>query len=120
MRHLFLTGLVFIGLNGFNQELNCEVSVISSPALQVGTVDNEIFTELEGSIYDFMNNTRWTKDIYEIEERLNVSILITITEIPSTSSYSGKIQIQSTTNSEKNLQILCFLLIFTWLYSYFF
>jgi len=59
-------------------------------------VDKEIFTELEGSIYDFMNNTRWTKDIYEIEERINVSILITITEIPSTSTYSGKIQIQST------------------------
>jgi len=96
MKYLIVIGFVLFGWNSFNQELNCEVSVISSPALQVGSVDKEIFTELEGSIYDFMNNTRWTKDIYEIEERINVSILITITEIPSTSTYSGKIQIQST------------------------
>ncbi len=78
------------------QELNCEVSVINAPALQVGPVEKEIFTELEAQIFDFMNNTRWTKDVYEIEERINVSILITITDIPSTSSYKGKIQVQST------------------------
>ena len=96
MKYLIVIGFVLFGWNSFNQELNCEVSVISSPALQVGAVDKEIFTELEGSIYDFMNNTRWTKDVYEIEERINLSILITITEIPSTSTYSGKIQIQST------------------------
>lgn len=78
------------------QELNCEVSVINAPALQVGPVEKEIFTELEAQIFDFMNNTRWTKDVFEIEERINVSILITITDIPSTSSYKGKIQVQST------------------------
>ena len=43
-----------------------------------------------------MNNTRWTTDIFEIEERINVSILITISAAPSTSSYEGKIQVQST------------------------
>jgi hypothetical protein len=80
----------------FSQELNCEVSVISAPALQVGPVEKEIFGELESSIYDFMNNTRWTKDIFELEERINMSILITITSAPSTTSYEGKIQVQTT------------------------
>ena len=88
--------IILFGFNSFGQELNCEVSVISAPALQVGPVEKEIFTELEGSIYDFMNNTRWTKDVFEIEERINMSILITITDIPTTSSYEGKIQVQST------------------------
>ena len=78
------------------QELNCEVSIIPAPALTVGPVEKEIFTELEANIYDFMNNTRWTKDIFEIEERINMSLLITITDIPASSSYEGKIQIQST------------------------
>lgn len=96
MRKLFSILLIILGLSSNAQELNCEVSVISTPSLQVGPVEKEIFTELQNSIYDFMNNTRWTKDVFEIEERINMSILITITDIPSTSSYEGKIQVQST------------------------
>jgi hypothetical protein len=83
-------------LAGLAQELNCEVSVINTPGLQVGPVEKEIFTELENNIFDFMNNTRWTNDVFEIEERINMSVLITITDIPSTSSYEGQIQVQST------------------------
>ncbi|MBD3636864.1 MAG: DUF4835 family protein [Crocinitomicaceae bacterium] len=96
MKRVFSILFVVLGCQLNAQELNCEVSVISAPALQVGPVEKEIFSELEGSIYDFMNNTRWTKDVFEIEERINVSILITITDIPSTSSFEGKIQVQST------------------------
>ncbi len=79
----------------FGQELNCQVEVISTPSLQVGPVEKEIFGELKSSIFDFMNNTRWTKDIFEIEERINCNILITFTDIPATSTYKGKIQIQA-------------------------
>jgi Domain of unknown function (DUF4835) len=96
MKHITVLIGLFLVLNVKAQELNCEVSVISAPALQVGPVEKEIFLELQGSIYDFMNNTRWTKDLFEIEERINLSILITITDIPSTSSFEGKIQVQST------------------------
>lgn len=78
------------------QELNCQVSIITTPALQVGPVEKETFKELEQAIYDFMNTTKWTNDIFEIEERINCNILITITDIPATTTYSGKIQIQST------------------------
>ena len=77
------------------QELNCQVSIIFQPGLQVGPVEKEIVTELELSVYDFMNNTRWTTDVFEIEERINCNILITITEMPSTTTFNGKIQVQS-------------------------
>ncbi|UKN01273.1 DUF4835 family protein [Paracrocinitomix mangrovi] len=87
---------IVLGTKAVAQELNCEVSVINTPSLQVGPVEKEVFTELQGAIYDFMNNTRWTNDVFEIEERINMSILITITDIPSTTTYEGKIQVQST------------------------
>ena len=96
MKHLLIIFLAVFSFSATSQELNCEVSVINAPALQLGPVEKEIFTELEGQIFDFMNDTRWTKDVFEIEERINVSVLITITDIPSTSSYQGKIQVQST------------------------
>ena len=96
MKKLLFIFFLLLGINLSAQELNCEVSIISAPALQVGPVEKEVFKELEGSIYDFMNNTRWTKDIFEIEERINMSILITFTDIPSSTTYEGKIQVQST------------------------
>lgn len=77
------------------QELNCQISIIPAPSLQIGPVEKETFTELENSIYDFMNTTKWTNDIFEIEERINCNILITVTDIPATTTYKGNIQIQS-------------------------
>jgi hypothetical protein len=77
------------------QELNCQVNIIAAPGLQVGPVEKEIMTELELSIYDFMNNTRWTTDLYQIEERINCNIMITINEMPSATQFNGKMQIQS-------------------------
>lgn len=85
----------FFSAIGFSQELNCQITVQSAPALQVGPVEKEIMAELEASIYDFMNNTRWTSDVFEIEERINCNLMITISEMPTQSSFGGKMQIQS-------------------------
>ncbi|NOQ73009.1 MAG: DUF4835 family protein [Crocinitomix sp.] len=92
---LFILLLLIQTLGGTAQELNCQVSIIPAPALQVGPVEKEIFTELESAIYDFMNTTKWTNDIFEIEERINCNILITLTDLPSTTTFKGKVQVQS-------------------------
>lgn len=93
------------------QELNCQVTVIASPNLQIGTVDKEIFSSLETTVFEFINNTKWTTDVYEIEERINCNILITITNIPSANTYSAQIQVQSTRptfNSSYNTMVFNF------------
>ncbi|MBL7899617.1 MAG: DUF4835 family protein [Crocinitomicaceae bacterium] len=92
---IFLSAFVFSLVKNYAQELNCQVSIIAAPGLQIGPVEKEIFTELEASIYDFMNNTRWTTDVFEIEERINCNVLLTISEMPTTTTFSGKVQIQS-------------------------
>ncbi|MBK6525286.1 MAG: DUF4835 family protein [Crocinitomicaceae bacterium] len=65
MKRIFslLIVVLFAG-NLFSQELNCQITVQAAPGLQVGPVEKEIMTELEASIYDFMNNTRWTTDVF--------------------------------------------------------
>jgi len=92
---LFLLLFCIQTLVGYGQELNCQVSIIPAPALSLGPVEKEIFTELQNSIYDFMNTTKWTNDIFEIEERINCNLLITVTDMPTTTTLKGKIQIQS-------------------------
>jgi hypothetical protein len=96
MKKIFsLLFIVIFAGNLFSQELNCQITVQAAPGLQIGPVEKEIMTELEASIYDFMNNTRWTSDVFEIEERINCNLMITISEMPSQSSFNGKMQIQS-------------------------
>ncbi len=96
MRNLLIIFIVSIFTTSLTaQELNCQVSVISSPQLQMSATDLEIIKDMETNIYEFINTTRWTKDNFEIEERINCNILITITAKTGTDVYGGKIQIQS-------------------------
>ncbi len=76
------------------QELNCQVQVVA-PQIQ-GTMEKQIFETLQKSVYEFMNNTKWTTDIYSLDERINCSMFINITEKISTDEYKATLQIQST------------------------
>lgn len=78
----------------FSQELNCQVTVINMPSLSVSANDLEVFEDMKNNIYEFMNNTQWTKDNFEIEERIDCNLIITISEINS-DTYTGSMQIQS-------------------------
>ena len=91
---LFIIGLYFTGFN-FAQELNCQVSIITNNKLPVTTFDQENLKQLESVIYEFMNNTKWTKDHFEVEERINCQLQLQINEMPASGTYSGMLQVQS-------------------------
>jgi len=96
MRNILILLISFLSYNSFAQELNCEVSIIVSSKLQTTSTDLEIIKDMESNIFEFMNNTRWTKDNFEIEERIHCNILITITDKSGSDGFIGKIQIKST------------------------
>jgi hypothetical protein len=80
MKRFFLAPLfllLFIG-NSSAQELNCQVQVLS-PQIQ-GTNEKRIFENLQKAIFEFMNNTKWTNDIFSQEERIVCTIVLTISE----------------------------------------
>jgi len=74
------------------QELNCQVQVLSG---QIQTSDRKIFETLQQSLYEFINNRRWTADQYMQHERIECSMMINITERVSTDEFKATIQIQS-------------------------
>lgn len=89
----FLTLIfVFLSVVGYAQELNCTVSVIS-PGVQ--NTEKRIFETLQKDVREFMNSNQWTSDIFTLEERIECSILITVTEVVSGNKYKGSMQIQS-------------------------
>ena len=84
---------LMISFTNIAQELNCQVSIVSTQVQ--GTAEKQIFDQLQKSISDFMNNTKWTKDNYTSTERIDCSILINVTSKTSADEYTGTIQVQS-------------------------
>lgn len=103
---------IFLASTISAQELNCQVSVVSNPALDVNTTEKEIFEELEQKVLELMNGTSWTQTEFEVEERINCIMQISITAIPSTGNYEANLQVQSTRpafNSTYNSTLFNFL-----------
>ncbi len=75
------------------QELICNVRVNSS---QVQTSDRRVFQSMQTSIYEFINNKKWTNVNIDSEERIECSILININKKISNDEFEGSIHIQST------------------------
>lgn len=74
------------------QELNCSVQINSS---QIAIGDKAIFDALQRSVFEFMNNRRWTSDKYSPAERIDCSILITIDKQLSTDEFEATLQVSS-------------------------
>ena len=91
--HLLLLMILPIS-SSFSQELNCQVSVLTDARVEVNSTEQEIIKQMKQSVYDFMNDTKWTEDEFKTEERINCNIQIQIKTIPSSGSYTGYIQVQ--------------------------
>ncbi len=73
------------------QELSCQVN-INTEQIQ-GTANKQIFDQMQKSIFEFMNNTKWTNDNFGPQERIECSILIIIKSASGTDDYQGSIQV---------------------------
>ena len=94
MKKYLLYILVFGFIINVNaQELLCNIRVNSS---QVQTSDRKIFQTMQTSIYEFVNNKKWTTTNIQNEERIECTIMINISKQISNDEFEGSIQIQST------------------------
>lgn len=78
--------------NSFAQELNCQVSVLTP---QIQASDKTIYDKLQNDLREFMNNRKWTNDEFLNQERIECSIVITISERISTDEFNASIQVSS-------------------------
>lgn len=74
------------------QELKCNVTVISP---QVQNTEKRIFETLQNDIREFMNSRRWTMDQFTQDERIECSILITVSERISNDQFKATMQVQA-------------------------
>lgn len=88
----FLIALLF-AIGARAQELNANVVVNLGP--QVQTTERTVFTDMENAFTQFLNNRKWTNDNFNVEERIDCNLIISIEKMNSVSSFEAAVQIQS-------------------------
>jgi len=91
---IILLSLINCSLYSFGQELNCNVTIISDQINAQQSSDKQVFVEMKTAISDFLNNKRWTNDIYSQDERIKCNLIITFTKSPQQNVFQGNAQFQ--------------------------
>jgi Domain of unknown function (DUF4835) len=90
-KYSFLIIAVFIFLPVNSQELNCNVQI---SAQKIQGSNRQVFESMQRDIYEFMNNTVWTNNVFSYAERIDCNLLINLTDQLSADEFKGTIQIQ--------------------------
>lgn len=72
------------------QEFMCQITV-NSP--QVEGTEKKVFQTLQSDLYEFVNNRKWTNYVFKTEERIDCSIMITITDRVSSDQFKAKVNV---------------------------
>ncbi|HNW56395.1 MAG TPA: DUF4835 family protein [Bacteroidales bacterium] len=91
LKYNILTFLVLLPSLVNSQELNCNIQVT---AQSIQGSNREVYESMQRDIYEFLNNTVWTKNVYSYSERIDCNILINLTSQLSADEFKGTIQIQ--------------------------
>ena len=90
LRHLLLGLSLVIAIAGSAQEFNCQASVI---APQVAQAQPRVFQSLEVAIKEFFQNRRFTNANFAPAERIEINLLLTITQQPAPDRFEGTLQV---------------------------
>lgn len=76
-----------------SQELQARISVLSN---KVSTqVDQKVFKTLQSTLLNFVNNRKWTMDIYQPGEKINCNFLINIDKDLGDNVYKATLTVQA-------------------------
>ncbi len=93
MKKIFFTIGLIAGMfwAGQTQELRCNISI---SAERIQGANRNIFRTMQADLYEFMNNRKWTDNVYTQEERIQCNIFIHLEEQISSDEFKGSIQVQ--------------------------
>lgn len=97
--------MMLFGSSLKSQELNARVQVLT-PNIQA--TNKQLFTTMEQAIQEFLNNRKWTDEVYALEERIDCQFVITITD-RNNNRFSGNLQVfysRPIYNSDYNSPVL--------------
>ena len=93
MRKLIVILIAFSAFTTLNaQELNALVTVNSN---KISGSNKQVYTTLQTSLTEFINQKKWTNNTYKPQERINCAFTITINKQASTNRFEANLQVQA-------------------------
>lgn len=93
MKKLVLSGILFslmtFSITAQELRVTCRVNA------QKAQADPQVFKSMETAIEEFMNNQKWTEDVFEENERIDVNIQVTISDELASNSFRADVGIQA-------------------------
>jgi Domain of unknown function (DUF4835) len=90
LRNLLIGLLILWRMVVSAQELNCKVTVNAD---QIQTTDRAVFKDMERAFANFLNTRKWTNDAYKNYEKVNCTLFLNISRMPSIGSFSANVQV---------------------------
>ena len=94
-KQLVLAFIIFLSCASvYGQELAATVNVQTSKI--ENQIDTKIFTQFQKQLKDFVNQRKWTNDVYAPVEKIECNFFITISKVADdNASFSASLQVQS-------------------------
>lgn len=94
MNKLFtLVILLFIAEISNAQELNAKVSVVATRVNNA--VNKNAFITLQTALNNFLNNRKWTNELYGVNEKIDCNFLLNLEQANETNVYNASLTIQA-------------------------
>lgn len=83
---------IYLGstMSGVSQEFLGNIQIQTQ---QVEGIDPSVFSNMETSIFEFMNNRVWSSYNFKIEERIEFTMVITISEVQGSDNFKGSMNL---------------------------
>lgn len=89
----FLSLITGVHLNA--QELQARITVIVNKDKVSTQIDRRIFQTLQQSLNNFLNNRKWTNDVFQPNEKIQCNFLLNINEATGQDLFRGSLSIQA-------------------------
>lgn len=76
------------------QELQAKV-IVNAQQIPNTNVDKTVFTTLQNQLTTFINNRKWTSDVFQPQEKIRCNFILTLSSVDADNVYQGTLAIQA-------------------------
>jgi hypothetical protein len=91
IKKLLIFSVFLYSLSAYNQELNCNIQLVTQ---QIQGTNKQVFETMQGAIYEFVNSTPWTTHVFDVDERIECTMLFNLQDQIGDDEFRGTLQIQ--------------------------
>jgi len=95
MHKILLVCLVMLSAASLKaQELQAKIS-INTQQISGSNVDKTVFTSFQNQLTAFLNNRKWTSDVFQVQEKIRCNFILTVQSVDENNVYKATLAVQS-------------------------